>query len=228
MALGTCIISDLLSKSGKSHSAVEPGLRVLNVGASPICCLLLLSSTVDSDLLRGCFLQLPRPLGLPLCCSQCEGQGPPGLSSMPCCSFEPIPNSSLLLSHRRFELMDSFVDPSLLHKAKGWENWSVCSAQTNISWRSFRFSLQLRCFKFLERGGTKKREKGRKGDSERMRDWAFFRYALGVGTVPIWSRRALLPGCPSEYLLSEKHKYLPRNITVTLVFSSLGYTWNSK
>lgn len=51
MAFGICISSDLLSKSGESHSPVEPGLCVLDVGASLLCCLFLLRSTIDSDLL---------------------------------------------------------------------------------------------------------------------------------------------------------------------------------
>lgn len=43
----------------------------------------------------------------------------------------------------------------------------------------------------------------------------------GLGMFPKSSRRTLLPGCPSGYLLAGKHKYLPMNITETLMFGSL-------
>lgn len=42
----------------------------------------------------------------------------------------------------------------------------------------------------------------------------------GLGMFPKSSRKTLLPGCPSGYLLAGKHKDLPMDITETLVFSS--------
>lgn len=41
-----------------------------------------------------------------------------------------------------------------------------------------------------------------------------------LGMFPKSSRRTLLPGCPSGYLLAGKHKDLPMDVTETSVFSS--------